>query len=173
MSKLISIYLNMNVSETIVVYLICCHCPKVGVWLILGVFFRLRLGEKVQNKIHYALGENVSSLPSFSRLGMFKAFNPYQNANQTHSVIWALDPYPLGWRTIDRFLSVYSLRATQSVVKYQTCLIRKVGRLYGESANDYGELADNYIPTGGSAIESPDWEIESSNSTAESPKVGV
>ena len=42
---------------------------------------------------------------------------------------------------------------------------------------DKEELANDYIPRGGSAIEMADWEIESadsiSDSTADSPKVGV
>ena len=57
---------------------------------------------------------------------------------------------------------------TQSVVK-QTCLIRTVGRLYGESADD--------IPAAESAVESADSGIESADSTtdstANSAKVGV
>ena len=53
-------------------------------------------------------------------------------------------PYPLEPRTIGRRESADSRRATESVVKYKTCLIRIVGRLYGESANDYGESADDY-----------------------------
>ena len=44
--KLISIYLNMNVSETIVVYLICSHCPNVRVRLILGFFLQTKAGRK-------------------------------------------------------------------------------------------------------------------------------
>ena len=61
------------------------------------------------------------------------------------------------------------------MVKYQTCLIQRVGRLYGESADDYGETADNYIPTGASALQSADSELESidysADSNADSPKM--
>ena len=42
-----------------------------------------------------------------------------------------------------------------------------------ETMFDKEELANDYIPTGGSAIEMADWEIESANSTADSPKVGA
>ena len=51
-------------------------------------------------------------------------------------------PYPLGLHTAD------SRRAIESVVKYQTCLIRRVSRLYGESADHYGQSSDAYIATG-------------------------
>ena len=56
-------------------------------------------------------------------------------------------------------------------------MFEKESWLYGGSANDYGESAEDCIPTGGSAIESADWEIETADSTvdstADSPKVGV
>ena len=52
---------------------------------------------------------------------------------------------------------------TQSVVKYETCLIE--------------ESADDYIPTGGSALESANSELESANSStnsnADPPKISV
>ena len=55
--------------------------------------------------------------------------------------------------------------------------IRTVGRLYGEFANCYGELADDYILIGGLAIISIDSELESADSSADSnadpPKIGV
>ena len=56
------------------------------------------------------------------------------------------------------------------MVKYQTCLIRRVG---GESADDYEEWADAYIPTGASVLESTDSELESADSTGDASKVSV
>ena len=56
---------------------------------------------------------------------------------------------------------------TQSVLKYETYVIRTVGRLYGQLADNYGELAYYDIPT----------ELKLANSTtdskADSTKVGV
>ena len=58
------------------------------------------------------------------------------------------------------------------------CLIQRVGRLSVEAADDYGELADNYLPTctGRSALKSADSELESVDSIADSianpPKIG-
>ena len=50
---------------------------------------------------------------------------------------------------------------------------KRVGRLYGESADDYEESADGYIPTGASG----DSELESADcsadSNADASKVGV
>ena len=54
------------------------------------------------------------------------------------------------------------------MVKYQTCLIRRVSRLYGESADDYEESADSYIPTCVSVLESADSKLELADSTADS-----
>ena len=54
------------------------------------------------------------------------------------------------------------------MVKYQTCLIRTVGRLYGQLADDYGPSADDDIPTVVSALESADSELESADSSADS-----
>ena len=62
-------------------------------------------------------------------------------------------PIPVG-----QFPTANSRRPTQSVVKYMF---------------DKEELANDYIPTGGSAIEMADWEIESADSNADSPKVGA
>ena len=78
---------------------------------------------------------------------------------------------------IGRFPLADSRRLTQSVDKYQTCLIRRVGQLYRESADDYGESADAYIPIGVSALEPADSELESADSSAasstDSAKVGL
>ena len=74
-----------------------------------------------------------------------------------------------------RFLLVDSCWATQLVVKYQTYLIRTVGRLYGELADDFWKSADD--DTGESAVESADSGLElavsTTDSTANSAKVGV
>ena len=71
-------------------------------------------------------------------------------------------------RSADSSLSHLPTRATYS---RPTCLIRKVGRLYEESLNDYGESA------GALALESADSELESSefdaNSSVDPAKVGV
>ena len=48
-------------------------------------------------------------------------------------------------------------------------MIRRMGRLYGQSADDYGQSANDDIPTGVSALESADSELEPANSA----KVGV
>ena len=66
---------------------------------------------------------------------------------------------------------------TQSMVKYQTFLIQTVGQLSAEFADNYGEMADYYIPTGALALEPADSELESANSSADSnadpPKIGM
>ena len=38
---------------------------------------------------------------------------------------------------------------------------------------EYGEFSDPYIPTGGSALESADSELESVDSNPDPPKIGV
>ena len=59
------------------------------------------------------------------------------------------------------------------MLAYQTCLIRRVGQLYKESVDDYGESADPYIPTGVKALEPADSELKSADSSADSAKVSV
>ena len=63
------------------------------------------------------------------------------------------------------------------MVTYQTCLIRRVGRLSVESADNYEESANGNIPTGASVLELADSELESADSSADSnadaSKVGV
>ena len=67
--------------------------------------------------------------------------------------------YQLDRSTVARWESVYPHQETQSVVKYETCLIQRFGRLSVESADDYGEWANDYVPTGESAFESADSEL--------------
>ena len=56
-------------------------------------------------------------------------------------------------------------------------LIQTVGQLYRELADNYGESANNYIPTDASALEFANWELEladfSADSNADPAKVGV
>ena len=52
-------------------------------------------------------------------------------------------------------------------------MIRRVGRLSGESGDDNGESADTYILTGVSALELADSELESADSSADSAKVDL
>ena len=63
------------------------------------------------------------------------------------------------------------------MVKYQTCLIRTVGRLYGQLTDNYGQSADHDIPIGMSALELANSELESAGSSADSnadsAKVGM
>ena len=62
------------------------------------------------------------------------------------------------------------------MVKYETCLIKTIGRLYEEAAANFGESANDYIPRGESAIETADSVRESADSAVESadpPKIGV
>ena len=47
-------------------------------------------------------------------------------------------------------------------------MLRRVCRLYGESADNYEELADGSIPTGASVLETAESELESTDSSADS-----
>ena len=72
-------------------------------------------------------------------------------------------PYPLGPCIIgdsvgDQILNMFDKESQQT--------LRRV-------ADDYGELADPYIPTGVSALESADSALESADSSANSAKVSV
>ena len=53
--------------------------------------------------------------------------------------------YPLERRKLADRNQLNPDGGTQSVVNYYTGLIRRVDRLYGESADDFGESADDYI----------------------------
>ena len=56
---------------------------------------------------------------------------------------------------------------TQSVFKYETYLMRTVGRLYGQLTDNYGQLAYYDVPT------EPKLANSSADSIADSTKVGV